>query len=174
MAKVIIFTRPVVGGIAVVYPLGQQEGESEQDWLARVAAKSVPEGVSWRAVELAELPSDHTLSHAWIDNGTTVALDPALLAENTASALLSLQDAAVLLATDPAAIMKAIRGLMLVMMDEINILRTRDRDRSADVAGAATLAALKTAWSARSSLTNRTAAQIKPALAARIRTPDAE
>jgi hypothetical protein len=45
----------------------------------------------------------------------------------------------------------------------LNILRTRDRDRSVDVAAATSLADLKTRWAAQSALNDRTLAQAKAA-----------
>lgn len=48
-----------------------------------------------------------------------------------------------------------------IVKDEINVLRQRDRDRSTDVAAASTLANLKTLWAARSTLNDRTLAQLK-------------
>lgn len=60
------------------------------------------------------------------------------------------------------------RAILLVMMDEINLLRQRDVDRSIDVAAAANLADLKTRWAARAALPQRTANQIRPAVQAKI------
>ncbi len=59
---------------------------------------------------------------------------------------------------------RILRAIVTLVVDEINILRTRDRDRSVDVAAATTLADLKTRWAARSSLANRTYAQAKTAI----------
>lgn len=56
-----------------------------------------------------------------------------------------------------------LRGLAKIMIDEINALRQRDVDRSADVAAATSLADLKTRWAARSALNDRTLAQAKTA-----------
>lgn len=56
-----------------------------------------------------------------------------------------------------------LRGLAKIMIDEINTLRQRDRDRSDDVAAATSLADLKTRWAARSTLNDRTLAQAKTA-----------
>lgn len=78
------------------------------------------------------------------------------------------------LAVDPDADYRLLRALMLLMMDELNILRTRVRAMDAAVAGAATLAALKTAWAALNPMPDRTASQIKPALLARVDTPEAD
>lgn len=57
-----------------------------------------------------------------------------------------------------------LRCLAKVILDEINVLRTRDRDRAVDVANATNLANLKTLWAARSSLNDRTLAQAKTAI----------
>ena len=67
-----------------------------------------------------------------------------------------------------------LRAALLIILDEMNILRTRDRDRSADVAAATNLADLKTRWAARAALDDRTAAQIKTSLKARIDAGDAD
>lgn len=61
-----------------------------------------------------------------------------------------------------------LRAVADIVKDEINLLRERDRDRSVDVAAATTLTNLKTLWAARASLTDRTLAQIKTAIKARI------
>lgn len=62
----------------------------------------------------------------------------------------------------------ALRAVILTALDEINTLRQRDRDRSADVAAATSLADLKTRWAARAALADRTAAQAKQAVADKI------
>lgn len=55
------------------------------------------------------------------------------------------------------------RALALILLDEFNTLRQRDRDRSVDVAAATSLADLKTRWAARSTLDDRTIQQLKNA-----------
>lgn len=91
-----------------------------------------------------------------------------------------LRAAAVALLTDANAQMKAMRALVLLMRDEINILRQRDVDRAADIAaftGAAAAAAitdLKAKWAARSALTERSIAQVKGVWPNKINTPDAD
>ncbi len=70
----------------------------------------------------------------------------------------------------PQAPSKAERALILVLIDELNILRGRDRDRSADVAAATTLADLKTRWAARNALADRDITQVKPAIQNKIST----
>ena len=63
---------------------------------------------------------------------------------------------------------KSLRCALALILDELNDLRKRDRDRAEDVAAAATLAALKTAWAARSTLADRTLAQAKTAFDSKI------
>lgn len=67
---------------------------------------------------------------------------------------------------DPNA--KFLRAVFLVALDEINLLRERDRDRSDDVAAATTLANLKTRWAARPALPPRIPSQIQTAIQAKI------
>ena len=84
------------------------------------------------------------------------ALAAALLAERRAGAK-NLFDAVDILG-------RVLRAVIVLVIDEINILRTRDRDRSVDVAAATSLADLKTRWAARSSLSGRTTAQARTAI----------
>lgn len=63
---------------------------------------------------------------------------------------------------------KFIRAVLLTILDEINLLRQRDRDRSADVAAATSLADLKTRWAARSALSDRTPAQARTSVTNKI------
>lgn len=62
---------------------------------------------------------------------------------------------------DPSGNAKVIRAILLTALDEINILRQRDRDRAIDVAASTSLADLKTRWSARPALADRTVEQGK-------------
>lgn len=57
-----------------------------------------------------------------------------------------------------------IRSLALLIIDEINILRERDRDRATDVAASTSLADLKSRWAERSTLNDRTGTQAKDAM----------
>ena len=59
---------------------------------------------------------------------------------------------------------RLMRTIVKLVVDEINTLRKRDRDRSVDVAAATSLADLKTRWAAESSLADRTYAQAKTAI----------
>lgn len=66
--------------------------------------------------------------------------------------------------SSPDALGKIERAVALVLLDEINVLRQRDRDRATDVAAAASLADLKIRWAARSGLPDRTATQARAAI----------
>lgn len=57
-----------------------------------------------------------------------------------------------------------LRAIASVLVDELNLLRQRDRDRAIDVAASTSLADLKTRWAARSDLADRTLSQAKTAL----------
>lgn len=57
-----------------------------------------------------------------------------------------------------------LRAIVLLTVAELNVLRQRDRDRSADVAAATSLDNLKTRWAARTALADRTAAQARQAI----------
>lgn len=74
--KRILVTRPD-GGLSVFTPApgGQRPGESEADWLARVAAKAVAAvgGASHRIVEAAALPAKRW-RNAWQDTGAAVVV----------------------------------------------------------------------------------------------------
>ncbi len=59
---------------------------------------------------------------------------------------------------------RILRAVVSLVVDEINILRQRDRDRAVDVAAAISLADLKVRWAARSSLADRTYAQARTAI----------
>lgn len=56
------------------------------------------------------------------------------------------------------------RAILLTLLDELNILRQRDRDRSTDIAASTSLADLKTRWAARSALSDRTVSQAETAV----------
>lgn len=89
---------------------------------------------------------------------TAATVDPALaLAVDRAAAITELLSNA-----SPHS--KFVRAVLLVALDEINLLRARDVDRTTDVAAATTLADLKTRWAARAALAARTAAQLKTAV----------
>lgn len=87
---------------------------------------------------------------------------------------LSQRAAAVSLLNAPDASPKVLRAAVLLLIDEINLLRQRDVDRAADVAAATNLADLKTRWAARSALAARTLAQAKTAITNHINAGDAD
>lgn len=86
----------------------------------------------------------------------------------------ALRALAVFLATDKAAPNKLLRAALLVAMDEVNALRQWITAFKAAVAASTSLANLQTRVAALANTLDRTAAQIKPALASRISTPDAD
>jgi hypothetical protein len=69
---------------------------------------------------------------------------------------------------------KILKAVVLLLIDELNALRERDRDRSTDVAAATNLADLKARWAARSALADRTGAQARTAIRAKLDNGDAD
>ena len=57
MNQRIIYPTPD-GGVAIVIPSGELSIEE-------VAAKDVPEGVSYKIVDISDIPSDRTFRNAW-------------------------------------------------------------------------------------------------------------
>jgi hypothetical protein len=76
MNKRILYTN-ADGGVSVIVPApdAQLEGETENDFLARVAAGAVPEGVPFSIVDVSEVPADRTFRNAWRKSGATVTHD---------------------------------------------------------------------------------------------------
>jgi hypothetical protein len=76
MNKRILYTNPE-GGVSVIVPApdAQLEGETEGDFIARVAAGAVPEGVPFSIVDGSEVPSDRTFRNAWRKSGAAVTHD---------------------------------------------------------------------------------------------------
>lgn len=83
------------------------------------------------------------------------------------------QQAKALVSGDPAAPYRVDRAVVLVSMDEVNALRGWLTSFKAAVAASATLADLKTRVAALPALPDRTAAQAKAAVVARLDTADA-
>lgn len=67
-----------------------------------------------------------------------------------------------------------VRGLVLAIVDELNTIRARIRAMDAVVAGAATLAALKTAWAVLAPMPDRTGAQARTSINNHIDAGDAD
>jgi hypothetical protein len=67
--KRIVYTSPVDGMVKIVIPayndITRPAGESEDDLLARVIAKSVPDGVTHSIVDATDIPTDRYFRHAW-------------------------------------------------------------------------------------------------------------
>ena len=57
MSKRIIYKNPE-GGIAVIVPTGELSAEA-------TARKDVPTGLSYKIVDVSEIPSDRTFREAW-------------------------------------------------------------------------------------------------------------
>lgn len=65
MSKVIAYGRPD-GGVSIVHPVyALQADETEEAFLARVAAKAVPEGTPYKILERAQIPDDRFFRNAW-------------------------------------------------------------------------------------------------------------
>jgi hypothetical protein len=100
-------------------------------------------------------------------------LDAALLAYAPAAdfTVRQLRVVAQALLSDPQALMKALRAVMGLVVDENNVLRQRLRDQDAAVAAATTLADLKARWAQVATagpVPARTDAQAKTAATSRI------
>jgi hypothetical protein len=78
MPNVIIWTHPVSGNVCQTVPMEEDRfpGESEEDWYFRAAVHAVPDGVTWRIVDEAELPQDRANRDTWEDDGETVKVSP--------------------------------------------------------------------------------------------------
>lgn len=65
------------GGLSIVHPAqnARRPNENEEDWLARVAARSVPEGVSYQIVDKSIIPEDRTWRDAWTLGDNAISVD---------------------------------------------------------------------------------------------------
>lgn len=111
----------------------------------------------WNTAGLGPQPSEATLAATQASPAYQTYISQAAVDQRARD------DAASAFATSPTAIGKSDRAAASLIVDEINILRQRDRDRSDDVAAATSLADLKIRWAARTALTDRTLAQAKTA-----------
>lgn len=119
---------------------------------------------AWPGGDSGTLPTEQECQTTW----------DTLEANRPATVLAARRAAAIVLAAAPEAVAQVIRAELLLTMDELNVVRQWVTDFKAATAGAATLAALKTAVAALPNLPQRTAAQIKPQLVTRIGTVDAD
>lgn len=106
---------------------------------------------AWPASGSGTVPTEAEMNAAWATIGSAAAYQ-LTQDRSRASALMDAEDG------------RLWRAVALALIDELNILRTRDRDRAADVAAATSLNDLKTRWAARSALNDRTAAQARTAV----------
>ena len=77
MDRCIVYMRPD-GGTSVVHPFesARMKGESDDEFLLRIAIKDVPAGVDWHIQPKASLPS-RRWRNAWKKSGNAVAVDNA-------------------------------------------------------------------------------------------------
>lgn len=69
------------GVLAVVTPSEpQQPGETEQAYLDRIAAKTVPEGTAYSLLDRSQFPASREHRPAWKLAGATVVVDSGLAA----------------------------------------------------------------------------------------------
>jgi len=63
----IVYLNPETSRVTIVVPVpsAQAPDESDADFVARVAAQVVPEGVSHSVVAVGDLPGDRTFRNAW-------------------------------------------------------------------------------------------------------------
>ncbi len=144
----------------------------------RDARGNINQGLILRVDDGALIPvavgnRDYDAYVDWLDDGNTITpADPApTTLEITATQRVQAVEQFL---NDSAPLSKALRALIITAMDEINLLRQRDVDRSIDVAAATSLADLKTRWAARSALSDRTIAQLKTAVQNKINAGSAD
>lgn len=102
MDTVIVFTQPMSGGVSVVHPAPQARqrvlvseavyeetpqgatieaapavyrDQTDEEFLAFVAQRSVPAGVSFEVVQRTDVPSDRTFRNAWTAQGGRIGHD---------------------------------------------------------------------------------------------------
>lgn len=135
-----------------------------QDWgpLAQTGVAYADFAAAWRGA--SPVPTEQEMLAEW---ATLEAARP--VRDRDAR-----RTAAQALAAAPDPTVQLLRAQLLVLIDEVNALRAWVTTFKAGVAGAAAFSNFKTATAATANLPARTPAQIKPALAARINTADAD
>ncbi len=135
-----------------------------EDWgpLAQTGVDYATFAAKWRGASAVPTLAQMQVTWDSLEAGRAVADRDALRA------------AAVTLATAQDRTAQLIRAELMLTMDELNLLRQWVTSFKAAVAAATTLADLKARVAALASTPDRTAAQIKPALVARVATPDAD
>jgi hypothetical protein len=72
----LIWTDPANGRLCITVPaFGEDIGgnETEAEYVERVAAQTLPPGVSYQVVPVSDLPTDRTFRNAWTMTGTDMA-----------------------------------------------------------------------------------------------------
>lgn len=176
MADYLLITR-ADGGLSILRLLDDADPAAElAKWQSAAQASWLPVASSRLAADPA-FP-DRADRDAWVDDGTAVTVDAGRKATLAAALLASLRaEAKAWLDDRRDALLKLLRAEALVMLDEVNLLRARLRAQDAAVAAATSLDNLKTRWAALAAaapVPDRTAAQLKAAIKARVDTPDAD
>lgn len=73
----IVYTDPETGNLAVIVPVTSPPdppGMTEDELVER-AIGHVPEGIAYRVVDEADVPTDRTFRNAWTDDGKTIVHD---------------------------------------------------------------------------------------------------
>lgn len=76
MQKRIIYTNPG-GSVSIIIPApaARLDGETDADFMARIAEKDVPAGLAFEIVDVDAVPSDRTFRNAWERNGAKVGVN---------------------------------------------------------------------------------------------------
>lgn len=151
------------GGVSIMRLIGSAEPATEfARWQESADQAWLP--ATYREADESELPTDRTDRDAWVDTGTAVEVD------NTRKITLATQKVAALKAAIKAAYQSGLaaaersdRAIVKLTVDELNVLRDWIMQFKAAVAGAATLAALKTAVAALPNTPARTYQQARTA-----------
>lgn len=122
-------------------------------------------------VDVATLPA-RTYREFWQHNGSAVTVD-AVAAQQTLLTRFRAKAAALIDQVQDTQAAKD-RALLLVMMDELNLLRAWVTSFKAAVAASTNLANLQTRVAALNSLPQRTASQIRPAVQGKMTAGDAD
>lgn len=173
MADYLLVTR-ADGGLSVVHLLqGEQFAAAElAKWEQSAAEEWLP--VASARVAIDPVFPDKAYRAGWVDDGTAIVVSQERLDQLAAAALTELRAKAKELFQAMEQSARRDRALVLVTLDEVNLLRSWLTDFKTAVAGAGTLAALKTAVAALPNTPQRTAAQAKNAVLARIDTAEAD
>jgi len=67
--KIAVFNNPKTGRLAVLYPAyndaSRPPGQTDDDFLAYVMSRCIPDGTTGHIVDSNDLPNDRTFRNAW-------------------------------------------------------------------------------------------------------------